>query len=35
MTFLARTLTGLGAVAAGAVMAAGIYAEITRVPDQP
>jgi hypothetical protein len=35
MKLLTRTLAGLGAVAAGALIAAGVYAEATRAPDQP
>ena len=35
MTFLTRALTGLAIGAVGALVAAGAYAEATRVPDQP
>jgi hypothetical protein len=35
MTFLVRALTGLAIGAVGALVAAGAYAEATRVPDQP
>jgi hypothetical protein len=30
-----RLIKGLSAVAAGVLLAAGVYAEATRVPDQP
>jgi hypothetical protein len=35
MTFLIRTLTGVAIGAIGALTAAGVYAEATRMPDQP
>ncbi len=35
MTIFTRTLSALALGAVGAVVAAGAYAEATRVPDQP
>ncbi len=35
MTIITRTLAGLAAGALGALVAAGAYAEATRIPDQP
>jgi hypothetical protein len=35
MTILTRTLSAVAASAIGALVAAGAYAEATRVPDQP
>jgi hypothetical protein len=35
MTIRNRTLTGLALGAVGVVLAAGVYTEATRVPDQP
>jgi hypothetical protein len=35
MTITARALAGLAAGALGALIAAGAYAEATRIPDQP
>jgi hypothetical protein len=35
MRFLTRTLAGVALGAVGALAAVGVYAEATRVPDQP
>jgi hypothetical protein len=35
MTHLRRTLAGVAIAALGALAAAGLYTEATRVPDQP
>jgi hypothetical protein len=35
MTIITRTLAGVAAGALAALLAAGAYAEATRVPDQP